>query len=97
MSEALWFAQYGGDPHVLIVVNGTETLMHPEGCPVSLRFDWEDGPAPHMPVYECPAAQEAWQGTGLPEVGDGAYLVSLERTDEGTDWLLTDLRGLFGG
>lgn len=78
-----WFDEYAEDPHFLMVIDGTESLQHPEGCPVSLAFDWEAEPTRSVVIYECPAAREAYNGSGLPDLPDGAYLVSVERDDAG--------------
>ena len=57
MTDAGFMEQFGDDPHLLVVIGGTETLMHPEGCPVSLSFGWDDGHPTHTVLYECPAAR----------------------------------------
>ena len=99
MTDAGFMEQFGDDPHLLVVIGGTETLMHPEGCPVSLSFGWDDGHPTHTVLYECPAAREAWGegGSGIPSVPDGAYLVSVEVEPGGVvGWVLSDVADLFG-
>jgi hypothetical protein len=91
-----WITEYADDPHVLLRTGGTDTLMHPEGCPVTLAFDWNASPSQYVPIYECPCATEAWKGDGLPATpGDGLYLLVAVWKNDRLEWEISgELMGM---
>jgi hypothetical protein len=83
-------AAYAYDPHVLIRYPDPDgwTLLHPEGCPVSMLTAWdaETGGVSATAMYECPAGLECWHGDGPPEVSAGVWLVRMRIEAEGLEW-----------